>query len=172
MELIELIQEILGTNKSPKDNQKEINAMEVGHLWNLLVARYDVLHTTQLLHGFTDDTDLKSILKRGLKMLEGQIKTNENLLEKYGIPLPQKPPVSSTPTENVEEITDQYIFRRLFRGIQGFIPILCKAFTDTANSEIRDYFQGILIKEIQTFDKLVEYGKLKGWLHRPPSYKN
>lgn len=171
MSLLETLQELLNGGKSTEELQKEISISEVWHLWELLVARYDVLNTTQLLLAFAIDTDLKLVVSQGLKMLEDQIKQNEDFLQKYGIPLPKKAPEPSHITTLIEEVTDEYIYRRVFRGIQSFIPILSNAFIASNKHEIRNYFYTLLIQELKTYDKLFEYGKLKSWVSSPPRYK-
>jgi len=53
----------------------------------MLVARCDVLETTQVLENYAKDTDLKAILSTGKSILEGQISTLERELVRYGVPM-------------------------------------------------------------------------------------
>ncbi|NLM52613.1 MAG: spore coat protein, partial [Firmicutes bacterium] len=59
----------------------------------------------------------------------------------------------------------------LFYGIQSFLGLYVQAFRDCANVKIRQKFKEFLLTEIELYDKLFEYGKMKGWLQKPPSYR-
>ncbi|MBM7622694.1 DUF3231 family protein [Sporohalobacter salinus] len=173
MKILKTIQELISKSKSSQELQNEISVNEVWYLWDVLTARYDVIRTTQLLKSFAKDKDLNLILEDGLKELTNDINRIENLMKKYGATMPNKKPIEDIPiTKNVEKITDKYIFRRVFRGIQNFIPIEGKAFTGSGNAEIRSFFKDMLIKELKLYDRLYEYGKMKSWTIKPPKYRN
>lgn len=170
MKVMEYMQKITDIGKSPVDKKNEINVGEVWSIWDLLVSRYDIIETTQLLDTFTNDIDLKTVINRGLKLLDNQTKQLENLLAKYSIPLPIKPPEKVAITHNIEEITDRYIFRRVFRGIQSFLYQEVTAFVSSSTPEIREFFKSIILQELELLDQLISYGKIKSWLLEPPKY--
>ena len=43
-----------------------MSALEVGHIWDKLVARYDIVEYTNLLNGFVKDPDLKWLMAGGI----------------------------------------------------------------------------------------------------------
>ncbi len=158
--------------KAVVQKQKEISVSEVWHIQGHLSMRYKVLENTNILKNFAQDPDLNVILDQGVKVLQEQIKTLDGMMKEYGIPFPIKPPYESKSNADIEIFTDRYIFRRILMGIQSFIPIHATAFTQSTLPEIREQFKSFLLQEIDLFDKLVEYGKLKGFEVMPPKYRN
>lgn len=171
MKIIEKFEEVRDLLKTPNDIQKDINVAEVWHLWNILVARYDVVETTDVLINFCEDTDLKSILTLGKSTLQKQIDFLEKYLNKSGIPLPPRPPKFSSTTVVVDVVTDKYIYRRVLGGIQSFLPVHMVAYTQTTSSIVREKVKAFLLEEISLFDSFLEYGKLKGWVAEPPHFR-
>jgi len=171
MKILALIEKLADVADSKEQLQKELNIFEGGHLWNLLVSRYDVVERTQTLENFAQDPDLKLVIKSGLKILKKQIANLENIIKQYGIPLPKRPPVASESVINVEVITDEFIFRSIFSGIQSFIPIHASALIHTTSPKFRETFLTMLINEVGIYDKLFIYGQLKGWILDPPAYR-
>ncbi|MFW6008991.1 MAG: hypothetical protein ACOCP8_06985 [archaeon] len=52
------------------------------------------------------------------------------------------------------------------------ISFFKKSKTDTENNDsLRDLFLQLLKKEISGYNKILKYGKAKGWNHIPPIYK-
>ncbi len=171
MKTLRRIHKIAGLGKSTRDKQMNINVSEVFHLWNHLIQRYNVIYTTETLETFARDEDLLLILYFGKKTLGNNINTLEKELLEYGIPLPIRPPKQTHTTVNVEQISDRHIFRRILRGIQAFLPTHTMAFVHSTSPQIRELFMSFLIEEMKLYDKLLEYGKLKGYEVKPPTYK-
>lgn len=156
---------------STRDKQRNINVSEVFHLWNHLVQRYNVIHVTNALESFVKDEDLKLILKIGARVLGKHVKVLEKEMMAYGIPLPIRPPKQVQTTANLEVISDRYIFRRILRGIQSFLPTHTMAFIHSTSPKIRELFMSFMIDEMKIYDKFIEYGKIKGYEIKPPRYK-
>lgn len=171
MTLVSLIQQISDITKSADEKQKEISVSEVWHLDGHLQMRYDVLETTKILKNYAQSTDLQIILNLGIKTLQSQVEVLEKLMDSYMIPLSPRPPFDDKSTANIEFFTDRFIFRKIFQGIQSFIPIHATAFTQSTNPAIREYFKGFLFEEIKLYDKFIEYGKIKGFEDIPPQYR-
>jgi len=168
---LENIEQIADLGQSKRDLQTELNVFEAGHLWHLLTSRYDVIEITQVLQNFANDPDLKLVLNEGLKFLKRQVADLENFMSHYGLPLPKKPPANSNTSIKVEVITDEYIFRRVFSGIQSFIPVYGTAMIQTTSAKLREKFLNFLNDELKLYDKLLVYGQLKGWVLEPPAYR-
>lgn len=171
MKITKTIQEITESGMTTKDKQQIINVSEVFHLWNHLVQRYNVIYVTDTLEKMAQDDDLKLILNVGKKKLGDNIDELEKELVAYGIPLPNRPPKQSQTITHLESISDRYIFRRIFRGIQSFIPTHTMAVVHSTSPKIREMFMSFLIEEMKIYDKFVEYGKMKGYEIIPPKYR-
>ncbi|MBS4030228.1 MAG: DUF3231 family protein [Clostridiales bacterium] len=172
MKIPKQIQKLNETFMSTQDKQGNINVSEVFHLWNHLVQRYNIIYLTTLMEQFAKDEDLKLILKVGETSLSKHITILEKEMMAYGIPLPLRPPKQAQSTASLEQINDRYIFRRILRGIQGFLPTHTMAFVHSTSPKIRELFMSFLVEEMKLYDKFMEYGKLKGYEIMPPSYNS
>lgn len=171
MTIAGLLQQISDITKSADEKQKEISVSEVWHLNGHLQMRYEVLETTRILKNYAQSPDLQIVLNLGLKTLQNQVDTLEKLMDSYMIPLPPRPPFADVSTANVEFFTERFIFRKIFQGIQSFIPIHATAFTQSTNPALREHFKDFLFEEIKLYDKFIEYGKIKGFEDIPPRYR-
>jgi hypothetical protein len=171
MVLTKQIQKLKEMSMSKKENQVTINVSEVFHLWSHLTQRYHIIYITKVLINFAKDEDLKIVLTMGIKALNRHVVLLEKEMLTYGIPLPNRPPKETQTTASWEEISDRYIFRRILRGIQAFLPSHTMAFVHSTSPKIRDLFMSFVIQEMQLYDKFLEYGKMKGYEVMPPVYK-
>ncbi len=169
--LAKIIDQLQNIGASPQEMQTKISVSEVWHLWELTSARYDVLQQTQLYENLCEDKDFKLVIASGLKTLKEQVKRKEKIMVKYGIPLPERPPSSTSFIQRSDEINDRYIYRQIFRGIQGFLHIHSSSVSQATDPTIRKLFIDLLKEEVDIFDSYAEYGKLKGWIADPPSLK-
>jgi hypothetical protein len=170
MKILQKIQKIKESRMSTKDKQRSINVSEAFHLWNHLTQRYSVLHSTETLEPFARDGDLKIILTMGKNSLSKNISLLEKEVAMYGLPLPLRPPKRTNVSEIADPFTDRYIYRRILRGIQAFLPTHTMAFMHSTTPKIRDLFFNFMIEEMKIYDKYIEYGKLKGYVVIPPTY--
>lgn len=171
MKITEQIQKIAELGMTTRDKQRNINVSEVFHLWNHLVQRYSVLQVTDILEAFTKDEDLKLIIIIGRKTLDKNIAILEKEMLEYGIPLPLRQPKQTQITINIDAISDRYIFRRIMRGIQAFLPTHTMAIVHSTSPKLRELFMSFLIEEMKIYDKILEYGKIKGYEIPPPVYR-
>ena len=172
MKLLKYMKKITEQTLSNGDRQKVICVSDVFHLWNHLVQRYNVLHLTNFLEAFASDADLKLILTLGKKTLGEHVSKLEQEMLAYGIPLPYRHPKQTKPTYNVAAITDRYIYRRILRGMQSFLPTHVAAYIHSISPDIRELFLTFLIQELELYDKFIEFGKFKSYIITPPSYKS
>lgn len=142
-------------------------------LWDILVSRYDIIMATQHYLNYVHDPDFRFILEQGLtKVLEQQVNALEKELDMYRLPLPERPPKSVRFQPETNVINDEYVFNRLFTGIQGFIDSQINAIRTTVfNDPVRKIFIKHLHKELDLYNDLCKYGKLKGWILLPPLVK-
>jgi hypothetical protein len=171
MKTLRYIGKMFEMNKSLEDKQRNINVSEVYHLWNHLVQRYNVIYITILLESFVKDNDLKLVLNSGSKILTKHMDLLEKELLNYGIPLPVRPPKKIQRTVNYEQLSDRLVYRRILRGIQAFLPVHTMAFNHSTSPKIRDLFMSFMAEEMKIYDKYIEYGKIKGYIIKPPVYR-
>lgn len=171
MKILSFVRSIAEFGKTTKEKQRNINVSEVFHLWNHLIQRYNVIYITNILENYAKDGDLKLVLKVGKVTLGKHVMLLENEMTTYGIPLPIRPPKQIQITAKLEEISDRYIFRRILRGIQSFLPTHTMAFIHSTSPKIREQFKTFMIQEMDLYDKFIEYGKVKGYEINPPAYK-
>ncbi len=72
-----ILERISKIGKSNKDMSAEISIIEASMLVDKLIARYDILQTTDILSNFTKSPELGVMLQRGVRVLNDQIATIE-----------------------------------------------------------------------------------------------
>ncbi len=155
----------------PTSIQDKADTGEIFHLWDHLTFRYDNIYQTQYWYQHANDLDFKILLMKGLQdTLKAQVKKLEQELTKFGVPLPQRPSavIASTGTTNLE---DAYMFRLLFTGMIGAAWMHALALKQCfTNDRLRGIFKDLLVQEIHIIDKMIIFGKSKGWLGIVPQY--
>lgn len=155
----------------PAGLQEKADAGEIFHLWDHLTFRYDNIYQTQYWYEHAKDVDFKMLLKKGLQdNLKVQAKQLEQELTKFGVPLPSQPPavIASTGTEGIE---DAYMYRTLYTGMVGAAWMHALALKQClTNDRLRGIFKDLLVQEISIIDKMILFGKVKGWLGIVPQY--
>ncbi|NLL51669.1 MAG: DUF3231 family protein [Peptococcaceae bacterium] len=148
----------------------EVFGNEAYVLWDALLSRYDTIQLSQIYLNAVHDADFKLIMKKGLmNILEKQVNILEQEMDRYHLPLPNRPPKSVRFNLTGNVITDEFLFRRLSLGIQISIDKQTNAIASTFyNDDLRRIFVGFLKKELEVYDDVCKYGKLKGWLKNPP----
>ncbi|MTI85696.1 MAG: DUF3231 family protein [Firmicutes bacterium] len=154
--------------------QPKMDAGEIFLLWDMLVSRYDIIAKTQIHQNFAHDYDLKTLLSVGLSgTLEKQATLLENEMNTHRIPLPVRNPKSVNLPSHSEVLDDEFIYRDVFFGIQGFLDYHARVIRSiTTNDKFRKQLIDMAIEELYLFDRLVKFGKLKGWLKVPPIYQS
>ncbi|MCF8010293.1 MAG: DUF3231 family protein [Clostridiales bacterium] len=142
---------------------------EANHIWDHLNTRYDQIQLTMVYQQIIHDKEFNLILSEGLSVLEKQIKMLEDLALKYDIPLPARPPAVQKISNDPEMLEDEFIYRMIFSGIQTTLELHFRAVIDTVrNDKLKSVFTDLLKTEINIFDKLLKFGKMKGWLNVVP----
>jgi len=157
--------------KTSKVKQTMIGLGEAYSLWNTLEKRYDILISTQVLHEFTKDYDLKRIIGDGIEVIKYQITVLEKLMREFRIPMPNRPPQEANIVIDINTVTDQYIYREVYNGMSDFMFKHISNFQRAHGSYLRERFRKFLIQEMDLYDAFYEYGKSKGYLHEPPSFR-
>jgi len=129
------------------------------------------MQLTALFKTFTHDPDLQTIITQGIQTLTNEIKLLEALMTEYEIPLPERPPVSTRAHIDPEVLEDVFMFRTILRGMQEAQDLHLRAIVQTElNDDLRKIFTQIHLNEMKLYDRLLKYGKAKGWTHSIPVY--
>ena len=157
----------------PKGTEEQVDSGEAFHFFDHLTARYDAVNMTQIFHNQTHDLDFKYILKEGLQdTLEQQINRLEEEMNYFGLPLPTRPAKSVKTVKTSEQIEDELIFRDVFTGISNILNLHANGFKqNVTNDRIRGVYIDFLKEELELYNNLLKYGKLKGWTRPIPMYK-
>ncbi|MGI6037815.1 MAG: DUF3231 family protein [Limnochordia bacterium] len=169
---MERLQQIKELGKTTREKQSFISTGEAWHLWSLLAERYSVQLTTKIFSNFVQTSEFKLILERGEVIIDEEIQLLEQALLNYGIPLPNRTPAGVHTNSDSEIITDKFIFERVFVGLRDFMPQFLHAYIAAENGKIREMLKGFLINEIELYDQMLEYGRLKNWLRDAPRYRS
>ena len=139
-------------------------------LWDMLTSRYDAIMITQSYQNLAHDPEFRIILTQGLgQTLEKQANKLEQELDRYKIQLPPRPPKSVNYEAQAGVFRDDFLFRRVFTSIQDFLDHHIWAIRVTVvNDPLRQMFIQFALDEVEVFNDLCKYGKLKGWLVIPP----
>ncbi len=162
---------ILGIGKTTTQQAKTIHSGEAYELWQHLVMRYDVQELATIYQNFINDVEFKSLMTWGLSVIEKEITKMEDEMDKLGIPLPKRPPQSINTPANSEIFRDETMFRSIYMMTQIFLSQLQRTRVILVDPKLRDMFMEIQKSEEAISQKMVTYGRLKGWLHFPPRYK-
>ena len=154
-----------------KQKQSVININEAWYAWDILVAKYDAISISNVVASHIEDEDLKLIAGSMLNLYQEIAKLMEGLLTEFAIPMPERPRERAKSTVNMEIINDKYIFNVMFEIVQSMIPLAASSFSKSTAPYVRSKFKTILFKNVELFEGLVEYGKLKGYLDKPPAYR-
>ena len=108
--------------------------------------------------------------------LSGTLEKQATLLKEemntHRLPLPLRNPKSVNLPSHSEVLDDEFIFRDVFFGIQGFLDYHARVIRSiTTNDNFRKQLIDMAIEELYLFDRLVKFAKLKGWLRVPPIYQ-
>jgi len=171
VDIMDKLQKIAEIGKSAKEKQEAINVSEAFYVWDILVAKLDIMEAIQILENLIDDKDLKFIAGQLVKGLQKGIADMERIMNDYGIPFPVRPPAGINNTTSSEYITDRLIYQNVLEGIQTFFPLLSSGFMNSTTPIVRKAFKNHLLLTIELQELIVEYGKLKGYLNEPPVYR-
>ncbi|MTI85305.1 MAG: DUF3231 family protein [Firmicutes bacterium] len=157
----------------PVDVKEKLDAGEAYHLWDHLTYRYDNLHQTDMFYTFAHDAEFKKIVQTGMQMtLKKQIAMLEKELSHFGIPVPKRPTNVYVAPPDTSLLDDDHMYRTILTGIQGAASLHGQAYKQcSTNDRIRKIFKELLFSEVDFLDKLIKFGKLKGWLYPTPQYR-
>ena len=165
MDIISIVKKAMG-------QQERLDIQEAFNIYNLLRARYVSAQTVQLFKNFVHDVDWEIVLDKFLKHFDKQVEILEKLAEQYRIIIPNRPPLDVKFATSINDITDDYIYKKIFHDLIAQLMSLIHAVrTTSTNDKLRTIIIQDLIIHFEDFDTLYKYGKLKGWEETYPVYK-
>jgi hypothetical protein len=169
-----MLKEIIEGIKKSRTEKQTVDAQEAYNLWDSLRNRYDGMEQIQIIENFIHDSDFNLLTQGILKnTFEEQANKLENLLNKYQISLPKRPPKSVRTPSVQEAYTDRYLSLLVIDLLKKDIDVFMRSIeTSLTNDNIRNTFHELLNREFDLYDKGLKYLKLKGWFSTPPQYPN
>lgn len=156
-----------------KHTNEPLSLGDAYHLWNHIHNRYSQLELTQFFVGFAHDVEFKTLMTLGMNTLKAQLQTLVQLALKYEVQLPERPPASLKGPIDPESLEDRFMYQQIFRGIDESVEMHIRAIIEVArNDSLRQVFVKLFEAELDIHDKMIKYGKLKGWAFIPPIYSN
>ena len=164
--------DIISIVKKMKHREDILDIQESYNIYSLLRARYVSTQTLQLFKNFIHDVDWQIVLDDFQKDFEKQIDNLEKLGEKFRIIMPNRPPVDVKFATRVNDVTDDYIYKKIYHDLVAELTSLSHAVRSTStNDKLRSIVIEDLITHFEDFDTLYKFGKLKGWEETYPTYK-
>ncbi|HEY8910620.1 MAG TPA: DUF3231 family protein [Desulfosporosinus sp.] len=164
--------DLISIFKKIKGEQESIDIQEAFNIYSLLRARYVSTQTVQLFKNFVHDVGWELILDGFMKNFDRQIAILEGLGERFHIAMPGRPPLDTKFATSINDITDDYIYKKIYHDLIAQLMSLIHA---VRSSSTNDNLRNIIIKDLTThfvdFDTLYKFGKLKGWEETYPVYK-
>jgi hypothetical protein len=158
--------------KKVKSKKESLDIQEAYNIYSLLRARYVSTQTVQLFKNFVHDLDWEIVLEGFEKHFKKQITVLEKLGEEFHIIMPGKPPLDVKFATNINDITDDYIYKKIYHDLIAELMSLIHAVRSTStNDNLRNVIIQDLTIHFQDFDTLYKFGKLKGWEETYPVYK-
>ena len=164
--------DIIKIIKKVKKRDESLDIQEAFNIYNLLRARYVSTQTIQLFKNFAHDVAWDIILDKYQLHFEKQIDNLEKLGEKYRIIMPNRPPVDVKFATRVNDIRDDYIYKKIYHDLIAQVSSLSNAVrSTTTNDNLRGIITQDFITHFEDLDILYKFGKLKGWEETYPTYK-
>jgi len=172
MKIASITEKLGSLGKSSKEKQKTISIAEADAIWGTLVDRYDAINLINTLLNAVKDEDLKMVIREGLGVLNYQVKILEALMKTYSIPMPSKPPEQANVIIDLNALTDRAIYRTIHNGMNKALHMHTNHYSISKDSSVREPFRKFLNVEMDLYDKYMEYGKQKGYLHEEPTFRS
>lgn len=147
----------------------KIAVNEVFLIWDHLAFRYSSIRKTQLYAEMTAEPDFRALLQAGMVILKKQAEELEHKLVHFGIVAPQPFSNVRPVIQTVEAVEDRFMFSDILRGMQDALALHGTGIEDVIlNDDLRQYFINLTLQEISLIDKMIKYGRLRGWVNLVP----
>lgn len=149
---------LFGDQNSKQDRVSSIEAFKI---WNELRTRYISIETYEFYRNFIHDQDLKLIMSEHIDTVQKTINELEQIADNYNPP--SKPSEEIKFSEKIDQVSDKFIFRKLYAELIFKIYLLTQGVIDsTVNDQLRQLFISQTLQHLNTFKQFYKYGKIKG----------
>ncbi|MCB2295968.1 DUF3231 family protein [Clostridium algoriphilum] len=164
--------DIISIIKKVKKREGSLDIQEAFNIYNLLRTRYVSTQTIQLFKNFVHDVSWDIILDKFQINFEKQIDDLEELGEKFRIIMPNRPPVDVKFATRINDVTDDYIYKKIYHDLIAQVLSLSYAVRSTStNDKLRSIIIQEFIIQFEDLDTFYKFGKLTGWEETYPTYK-
>lgn len=164
--------DIISIFKKIKGEKERLDIQEAFNIYNLLRARCVSTQTVQLFKNFVHDVDWEIILDGFMKHFDKQIAVLEELGDRFRIIMPGRPPLDLKFATSINDITDDYIYKKIYHDLIAELMSLIHAVRSTStNDKLRIIIIEDLTTHFEDFDILYKFGKVKGCEETYPVYK-
>ena len=164
--------DLISIFKKVNEREERLDIQEAFNIYNLLRARYVSVQTVQLFKNFVHDVDWEIILEGFMKHFDKQIAILEELGQKFRIIMPNRSPLDVNFSTSINDITDDYIYKKIFHDLVAQLMSLIHAVrSSSTNDKLRNVIIDDLKIHFNDFDTLYRFGKIKGWEETYPVYK-
>ncbi|MDW7650825.1 MAG: spore coat protein [Bacillota bacterium] len=144
---------------------------EAFHILDHVSHRYHQLQLTKFFLSFAHDKEFRLILSQGVKQLEKETAMLQEIALKHQVQLPVRPPVSMEVPVEPETAEDSFMYQVILTGMQTAIDLHIRAVLETVrNDTLRAVFYQLFKDEVAMHERILKYGKTKGWIITVPIY--
>lgn len=154
------------------NNNKEVSTAESYNIWNLIKVGNHIINTINIKKNFIHDPEFLIIANETLDEYKKLVKVLSGFAINYKISQPSMPQKDIQFTANIDVITDEFIFRNMIQNIIFSIYEFIGAIkSSTTTDQLRKFLIDFTKNSLDLYQFMYKYGKAKGWVEIPPSYK-
>ncbi len=158
---------------SKPQGSEALTTGEAFHILDHLTHRYHQIFLTKFFLSLAHDKEFQLILNEGAKNLEKDVATLQEIALKHEVQLPYRHPASIQVPIEPEAIEDKFLYEAILSGMQSAIDLHVRAVIETIrNDSLRDNFYKLFEVELKMHEKILKYGKAKGWIITVPVFGN
>ena len=158
---------------SKPQGSEALTAGEAFHILDHITHRYHQIFLTKFFLSLAHDKEFQLILSQGAKNLEKEVATLQEIALKHEVQLPSRPPASIQVPVEPEAIEDSFLYEVILSGMQSAIDLHVRAVIETIrNDSLRRDFYKLFEAELKMHERILKYGKAKGWMMTVPVFSN
>jgi hypothetical protein len=160
--------------KTSKPQRNEaLTAGEAFHILDHISHRYHQIYLTKFFLSLTHDREFQLILSQGAKNLEKEVAMLQEVALKHEVGLPPRPPASIQVPVEPEAVEDSFLYEVILSGMQSAIDLHVRAVIEAIrNDSLRGTFYQLFQAELKMHERILKYGKAKGWIITVPIFSN
>ncbi|HZK25764.1 MAG TPA: DUF3231 family protein [Oscillospiraceae bacterium] len=159
--------------KKPEKKANDVDIREAFTLWDILNSKYTTLEQLLMCDSFTEDAELKLLLKKIELEIEENITILQKQMKKYNIISPNKNRAAVVNYTNQDLMTDEAIAMQMLLYEQEHVENLVLAvYSIITNDNLRKVIIEMLLRTLKSTDMLMKQAAIRGWVGIPPAYQH